>query len=138
MNYNDMEVNPNASKKQRQDAEVKSLLTKLQPDMISLNPDFVGSIMPSSQATSVQTHRLEAKANSATGKVELKHKKRGKSSSMKRYLRKQSNVIDAKREAVRERLEKRKQFLEKQQRKAKGELPDTFDALKRFNSKPRF
>ena len=138
MNYDGLEVNPNATKKQRQEGEVQALLHKLQPDMISLDPDMIGGIMPTSQAANVQAHRAEAKANSETGKIQPKHKMRGKSSSLRRYLRKQGNVIDGKREALRANLEKKKQAREMRLRQEKGEVVDTYDALNRFTSKPRF
>jgi hypothetical protein len=51
--------------------------------------------------------------------VKDKHKKRGKSSSMKRMLRKNTNIIDARREALKARLEK-----EAAQAKAKREPAD--------------
>jgi U3 small nucleolar RNA-associated protein 7 len=43
-NYDTMEVNPYETKKQRRENEVHRLMEKIQPEMIMLNPNFVGQI----------------------------------------------------------------------------------------------
>lgn len=43
-NFDARESNPYETHKQRRETEIRSLLDKLQPEMISLNPDFIGNI----------------------------------------------------------------------------------------------
>ena len=61
--------------------------------MITLNPDDLGKIQKTSQENNAQVVDEE---NSANGFIP-KFKKRGKSASQRKFLRKQQNVVDEKR-----------------------------------------
>jgi U3 small nucleolar RNA-associated protein 7 len=136
-NFDALEQNPYENTKQRQEAEVKSLLNKLQPEMISLNPEFVGNL----DTASHEQRQLEKDLDRKTGaeaereKIEeLKNRGRGKNSSLRKYIRKKGNknVIDEHKMRVIE-------LREKQRQKAKdakaGKEEELGPALARFARK---
>ena len=139
-NFDALEHNPYENSKQRQEAEVKSLLNKLQPEMISLNPDFIGSL----DSASNQQRQLEKDLDRKTGveaereRVEdLKNRGRGKNSSLRKFARKRGNrnVVDEhKMRVVELREEQRKQSRAAKEGEKMGELGP---ALGRFASGKR-
>ncbi|KAG1842861.1 BING4CT-domain-containing protein [Suillus subalutaceus] len=108
-NFDSTEADPFENKKARREREVKGLLDKIQSDMITLDPDFVGALAPPTKLTtcSDETELVDAddedgaegdgdKNDKPQSRAEKeKRKMRGKGKSLKRYLRKQrKNVID--------------------------------------------
>ena len=93
-NFDALEVNPYETTRGRQETEVRALLNKLQPEMISLNPDFIGKLDLASAETRRKEQDLDRKPEDPVAK--LKNKGKGKNSSLRKYLRKKSrkNVID--------------------------------------------
>ena len=95
-------TNPYMDVKQRREAEVRSLLEKLSPDMIALDPDTVGGIEESNLVQRQQRLRdvaEEADVKRAAEKEALKNKKekkrmRGRSKIAKKLRRKQKNIVD--------------------------------------------
>lgn len=95
-------TNPYADAKQRREAEVRSLLEKLSPDMIALDPDAVGGIEESNLIQRQQRLRdvaEEANARKAAEREAEKGKKekkrmRGRSKIAKKLRRKQKNIVD--------------------------------------------
>ncbi|KAA1477842.1 BING4CT-domain-containing protein [Dentipellis sp. KUC8613] len=148
-NFDSAEADPFENSKARREREVKALLDKIQPDMITLNPEFVGSMAPPSKLTPgeeipfarlprLQRLQVQGKADEtelvsdAEGDEEAggkkvdreereKRKMRGKGKSLKRYLRKQrKNVIDPKAVAIREKLAKEREARQKARDAEKG------------------
>ncbi|KAJ8605036.1 hypothetical protein MRB53_041581 [Persea americana] len=96
-NFDALEVNPYENTQQRQEAEVRGLLNKLQPEMISLNPDYIGNLDLASASTKQRERDLDRVPDDPV--ATLKNRGRGKNSSLRKYLRKAGtkNVIDERR-----------------------------------------
>lgn len=130
-NFDALEVNPYETVKQRQEAEVRSLLNKLQPDTIALDPDFIGQLDQRSAAERAAEKDLDAPKVDPLAKLKERNRGRGKNSALRRYLRKKGgkNVIDEKRM----RLEAmKKERAKKAVEKTKKEKEDLGPVLARF------
>ncbi|KAI0843337.1 BING4CT-domain-containing protein [Hypoxylon sp. FL0890] len=131
-NFDALEVNPFETAKQRQETEVKSLLNKLQPEMIALDPNFIGNLDLRSEKQRQAEKDLDAKPVDI--ETEIRNKARGKNSALRRYLRKQraKNIIDEKRLKVDELWEEQ---LQERQKKHKEKEVELGPALARFARK---
>ncbi|RIA99013.1 WD40-repeat-containing domain protein [Glomus cerebriforme] len=137
-NLDSLEANPYQSRKQRQEAEVHSLLDKIQPEMILLDSTFLGKVDRASKDLLFMERKEEEETQRDNeGKREPKNKARGKNSSWKRYLRKkQKNVIDERKLKIQQRIEQER---EARRKRIIGneEDKDRPKALERFSNKKR-
>ncbi|KAL7624327.1 putative U3 small nucleolar RNA-associated protein 7 [Parahypoxylon ruwenzoriense] len=131
-NFDALEVNPFETAKQRQETEVKSLLTKLQPEMIALDPNFIGNLDLRSEKQRQAEKDLDAKPVDI--ETEIRNRARGKNSALRKYLRKQraKNIIDEKRLKVEELW---KEQLQQREQKHKEKEVELGPALARFARK---
>jgi len=124
-NLDAFEANPYQSKKQRREAEVKNLLDKLQPEMITLAPDLIGRVDADALERKLgeKLQRLYKKPQKMG--VDLKHKAKGKSGSAKKEHRKQAVKEQRQKEFLRE------QRAVKDELDQEGLLPDDSNIRKR-------
>lgn len=88
--------------------------------MITLDPTFVGKLDKTPAEILKEEARKEWEANHPKEKFVPKKRARGKSSSQRRYLRKQGNVVDEKRIELKEKLEKSQKERQDARDKANG------------------
>ena len=130
-NFDALEINPYETTKQRQESEVKSLLNKLQPETIALDPNFIGNLDQRSAEQRAREKDLDTPQVDPLSKLKERNRGRGKNSAIRRHLRKKGgkNIIDEKRM----RLEAmRKEKSEKAREKFKKEKVELGPALARF------
>ena len=103
-------TNPFQDTKQRREAEVKALLDKLRPEMITLNPETIGGMEEADPHKRLERIRdKQEQANAKPGVVKKqKSKKRGRSKIQTKLRRKARNVVDAQVLQLREAREQEK------------------------------
>ncbi|XP_068185228.1 WD repeat-containing protein 46 [Antennarius striatus] len=134
-NFDGLDANPYRSTKQRQEWEVKALLEKIQPELISLNPTDLGRV---DRATFDQRHqdRVEALGFDPLAKEKFtpKYKKKGRSSAGNIERRKKQVAHEDQRDEIRLAVEDkvRMQKERKDREKKAAVLSSHRSALDRF------
>ncbi|KAI4902780.1 hypothetical protein NFI96_011153, partial [Prochilodus magdalenae] len=120
-NFDALDINPYRSTKQKQEWEVKALLEKVQPELISLDPGLLGKV---DQVTFKQKHkeRMEALGYDPLAEERFKPrmKKRGRSSAGAVEKRKKKVAHEDQRDVIRKTVEE-KMVKEKEQKKSSKE-----------------
>uniref|UniRef100_A0A3Q3XR30 WD repeat-containing protein 46 n=1 Tax=Mola mola TaxID=94237 RepID=A0A3Q3XR30_MOLML len=134
-NFDGLDANPYRSAKQKQEWEVKALLEKIQPELISLDPTELGHV---DQATLEQRHQDRVQALGfdplAKEKFVPKYKKKGRSSAGSVERRKKQVGHEDQRDMIRKTVEdKMKIEKERQEREKKASVfSSKKSALDRF------
>ncbi|MES1908576.1 MAG: hypothetical protein MHM6MM_001485 [Cercozoa sp. M6MM] len=134
-NFDSLSANPYQNFKQRQEQEVRQLLDKLQPHMITLDPNVIGTYDASKRAD-VERHKKELEFERLVERSQnVKKKMRGRNTTSKRTRRKRAGIIDHERREREERTEKwHREALKKQLAKRNEKRKHSAkDALDRFH-----
>ncbi|XP_004070585.1 WD repeat-containing protein 46 [Oryzias latipes] len=117
-NFDALDANPFRSAKQRQEWEVKALLEKIQPELISLDPTELGHV---DRATFEQKHedRVKALGFDPLAKVKFipKFKKKGRSSAGHVEKRKKQVAHEDQRDIIRKAMEDKRKTEEERKNK---------------------
>ncbi|XP_006001024.1 WD repeat-containing protein 46 [Latimeria chalumnae] len=132
-NFDALESNPYQSKKQRQESEVKALLEKIQPELITMDPNKLGEI---DFITMDQKHKDRVERLGfdplAKGKFEPKHKKKGRSSAGSLLKRKKKVAYEEQRDLIRKSLQENAAAEKERKQEEKMTSLSQRSALERF------
>ena len=147
-NFDALEINPYETSKMRREGEVRSLMNKLKPDMITLDPDVIGTVdrrKPQERLTAKELQEkeereeMEGAEKKDPNNVEsfINPSTSSKNSALRRFKRKKTkNMITERSLRVEKALAKEKELrqrkleLEQNIEQKKDELENAFDRFK--------
>ncbi|KAJ6795969.1 putative U3 small nucleolar RNA-associated protein 7 [Iris pallida] len=109
-NFDTWVANPYETKKQRREKEVHSLLDKLQPETIMLDPSKIGTVKPLRRREKLSKKELEAEKEEVVEVAKgfrFKNKTKGRSKPSKKARKKEEEVFRAKRPFLGQQLEEK-------------------------------
>ncbi|KAI4352645.1 hypothetical protein L6164_006876 [Bauhinia variegata] len=134
-NFDSWVANPFETSKQRREKEVHSLLDKLPPETIMLDPSKIGTLKPTKNEQRSKQEReaeMEEAIEAAKG-IKLKKKTKGRNKASKRMQKKQEMIEKVRRPYLEQKTKEEEQFSRKKQKVSEEiELPKS---LQRFASK---
>jgi len=101
-NFDALEVNPFQTKKQRREAEVKSLLEKIPADLITLNPDQIAEIDTEALEDKLAARHQKKSLKPAKIDFEPRSKTKGKGGTAKKFHIKRTVQDEARRKQIKE------------------------------------
>ncbi|XP_077986763.1 WD repeat-containing protein 46-like [Glandiceps talaboti] len=134
-NFDGLELNPYQSKKSRREWEVKALMEKIQPEMITLNTNKLSEVDSATMEQRLQ-EKKDILGYIPAAKFEPRFKKKGRSSASKKEKRKKGVIEERKRDTLRKEIDK-KEAADKVRKAMEREdiLEGTRPVLDRFKKK---
>lgn len=124
-NFDSWVANPFETSKQRREKEVRSLLDKLPPETIMLDPSKIGTYKPPTKKEKPTKQRREAEMDAAVTAVknaEVKKKTKGRNRPSRRLKKKQESLARAKRPFLEQQMKEDEAALSKKKQKISGEV----------------
>ncbi|OVA17891.1 WD40 repeat [Macleaya cordata] len=135
-NFDSWVANPFETSKQRREKEVHSLLDKLPPETIMLDPTKIGTMRPARKKEQPSKQEMEAEMEAAIAAAKsapFKKKTKGRNKPSRREKKKQEGVVKAKRPFLDQQMKEEEHISKKKQRISEEvQLPK---ALQRFARK---
>nr|DAD45978.1 TPA_asm: hypothetical protein HUJ06_004208 [Nelumbo nucifera] len=133
-NFDSWVANPYETPKQRGEKEVHSLLDKLPPEAIMLNPSKIGTVRPSRKKEKPTSQEKEAEMIAAVKSLPMKKKTKGRNKPSKREKKKQEGIVRAKRPFLEQAMKVEQQPSKKQRISEEAELPKSLQRFARKKS----
>uniref|UniRef100_A0A1I7Y7S2 WD_REPEATS_REGION domain-containing protein n=1 Tax=Steinernema glaseri TaxID=37863 RepID=A0A1I7Y7S2_9BILA len=128
--------NPYESVTQRKEREIRQLLDKIQPEMISLDPSDINRVNIPALEDKIEMRQKVLYQKPEEVKVTVRHRMRGRSGASAKQQRLQGVKADRKKEHIKQKREAEKEFLGLHGA-GEGEAPAQKSVLERFKNKTK-